>query len=108
MLFRSALSLLINWGFKKAYLLGGDLGYIDSQYHHSKKSNYYDPITGQDRKRYEAVDEDVLIRKGNFRETVLTDYPFDAARINLEKLLKKNLDFVFPVCFSSIGSAGHG
>lgn len=85
----TAMELVTLLGFKEIYLVGTDFGYVSTEHHHSKDSVYYD--NDYDFKDVTAAGmTDDLSRKGNFRESVLTNSIYDSTRINIEFLLSKN------------------
>ncbi|MBL4865189.1 MAG: motility associated factor glycosyltransferase family protein [Pseudomonadales bacterium] len=83
----AAISFLISKGFKSCLLLGTDLGFRNKEHHHSKKSSYYNDVSGSDLGRYDNRDANLLIREANFGGVIYTDINFDVSRTNLEMQL---------------------
>ena len=87
----AAMELVTLLDFKEVYLVGTDFGYVSAEQHHSKDSVYYDnDYEFKDVTAAEMTDD--LSRKGNFRDSVLTNSVYDSTRINIEFLLSKNRD----------------
>ncbi|MCC5450497.1 DUF115 domain-containing protein [Rheinheimera sp. UJ51] len=82
-----ALSFVLGLGHKQVYLFGVDFGQVDPNYHHSKKSIYYNEAGTQSYEYTKANPEQIVVA-GNFRKMVFTKPEFDLARKVAEMLLK--------------------
>ncbi|PAJ75130.1 hypothetical protein CJF42_06465 [Pseudoalteromonas sp. NBT06-2] len=83
----AALAFAIKLGFSKIFLHGVDLGYIDSDYHHSKESIYFkEDDSLPDFSNSYNKDKTV---PGNFEDTVFSNMIFDWSRHTMEHSLRK-------------------
>ena len=81
-----ALNFFIKLGFQQIYLLGVDLGFVDTKKHHSTQSGYYND-QGKALYDYAARNNTSLVVPGNFKETVFTKHEFKIAKIVMEQSL---------------------
>jgi hypothetical protein len=81
-----ALNFFIKLGFNQLYLIGVDLGFANTDDHHSKQSGYYDE-KGNPFYDYAERNNISLVTPGNFRTTVFTKQEFKIARIVMEQSL---------------------
>ncbi len=84
----TALAAAINLGFKKIYLMGVDLGFKDTEQHHSKDSIYYDKNWDKREKVHQLYKTSKKV-EGNFEEEVLTTNTFDSSKGILEMMISK-------------------
>ncbi|PMP92443.1 MAG: hypothetical protein C0170_02885 [Hydrogenobaculum sp.] len=77
-------ALAFEMGFTNVYLFGLDLGFIDPKKHHSSKTPY------DDKNFFAYIEEfkNVIPVKGNFRDTVYTEYNYNQSRLFLESQIK--------------------
>lgn len=69
-----ATELVVQLGFEQIYFFGTDFGWKDEEYHHSKHSRYYDEDVDAKEKKTG------IVVKGNFEETVYSDFHFDTSK----------------------------
>jgi hypothetical protein len=84
-----AVDFVSQLGFTEIYLFGVDLGYIDLEHHHSKKSAYYTG-NGQDVYELNKKIHNPKIVRGNFLPSVFTKFEFDMARKVMEQVISDN------------------
>ena len=84
-----ALDFVSMLGFAEVYLLGVDLGYVNLEHHHSKKSAYYS-ATGKDVYELSQKIAHPQLVKGNFEQYVFTKFEFDMARKVMEQAISAN------------------
>ncbi len=82
-----AVNFSLEMGFTQVYLLGVDLGFVDSKHHHSKLSGYYRD-DGSELYDYAQKTNASLVVKGNFRPAVSTKFEFNMARTLLENVVR--------------------
>ncbi len=86
--FNGALSFAIYYQAKEIYCFGTDLGFKDTDYHHSKDSVYY-----SGKMHYDGADKGAsIIREGNFGGEVKTDLIYNWSREIAEELLRRHQD----------------
>lgn len=91
----TALNLAISLGFKKIYLLGVDMGYVDRGRHHSRHTLYHDkmPKEGPLQKIFSLnLRAGEILVEGNFGKPVYTNNILNNARIHIEASVQKNPD----------------
>jgi hypothetical protein len=81
-----ALNFFIKLGFNQLYLLGIDLGFVDSNKHHSSESGYY-KNDGKPMYDYSEKNNTSLVVPGNMRPTVFTKHEFKIAKVVIEQSL---------------------
>lgn len=81
-----ALNFFLKLGFRQLYLLGVDLGFVDSNKHHSSKSGYYKD-NGRPMYDYQEKNNTSLIVPGNMRPSVFTKHEFKIAKLVMEQSL---------------------
>ncbi len=72
-------------GFKEIYLIGVDLGFKDTEYHHSKDSVYFEKFKDV----YKATTNGNKVLPGNFSDVVHTTAHFDFGRHVIEYVLRR-------------------
>ncbi|MBL4911543.1 MAG: motility associated factor glycosyltransferase family protein [Alteromonadaceae bacterium] len=75
----TAVMAMLHLGFKKIYLLGVDLGFVDDEHHHSKSSMYYKGEWEGKEESNKSFKGATRTTKGNFREEVYTTQIFDSS-----------------------------
>jgi hypothetical protein len=80
-----AIDFFTTLGFNQIYLLGVDLGFVDYNNHHSKKSGYFED--GKAIYDYQKNLARSLPIRGNFRDKVFTKAEFNLSRTMMEQLL---------------------
>lgn len=81
-----ACNIVAKLGFENVYLIGIDLGFIDSKHHHSVQSSYYKD-DGEECYDYSDRNNTSLVVPGNFRPTVNTKHEFKISKQIIEQLL---------------------
>ncbi len=79
-----SIALMLALGFTELYLFGVDMGFLDPDYHHSKKSAYYQ---SDDDFFKIGTPKSNRSMEGNFKEEVLTNDNFDFSRFEIERSL---------------------
>lgn len=80
------LNLFTKMGCQQIYLFGVDLGFVDSDNHHSVFSGYYDSQQ-QQVYDYKSKNNTSLVVPGNFRRTVFTKHEFKVSKVLFEQSL---------------------
>jgi hypothetical protein len=80
-----AVDFFTSLGFTQIYLLGVDLGFVNYDNHHSKKSGYFED--GKTIFDYQKNLTRSLPVRGNFRDKVFTKAEFNLSRTMMEQLL---------------------
>ncbi|GEA03250.1 hypothetical protein KUL17_21470 [Alteromonas sp. KUL17] len=86
-----AMDLVNSFDLRQVYLLGVDLGFVDANYHHSKKSAYYDE-NGIARFDYKEDNDTSFTLPGNFRKFVYSKFEFKVSKSVLEQSLNSRSD----------------
>lgn len=81
-----AVNLFLKLGFNQFYLVGIDMGFVDSGKHHSSQSGYYNQ-QGKEHYKYAEANNTGLRVPGNFRSVVSTKHEFKLAKTILEQAL---------------------
>lgn len=81
-----AMNLFSTIGFRQIYLLGVDLGFINTQHHHSTQSGYYCEDS-KEKYDYSKKNNMAITVPGNFRKQVFTKHEFKVAKLLLEQSL---------------------
>lgn len=81
----AATAFAASTGFNDIYYFGVDLGFKDSEYHHSKDSVYFDKFKG----KYTPKQTGDKTVPGNFCESVFTTNHFDFGRHTIEFVLRR-------------------
>jgi hypothetical protein len=84
-----ALNFFLKLGFNQLYLMGVDLGFVDSSQHHSSQSGYYDE-QGKELYNYAQENNTGLLIPGNFRSIVNTKHEFKIAKMIMEQSLAEH------------------
>lgn len=83
----TGLTVAVELGFEKIYLVGTDFGFVSQEYHHSKYSIYFDENFKHKDKVNEKMQTNMVV-KGNFKEEVFTTNVFDSSKSSIELLLQ--------------------